>query len=61
MQDPRLGRDDELPALALGRIGKASRGAIPALNRAARDETEAPDVRAAARDALRLIDRDRDN
>ena len=46
-------------AVALGRMGKEAIEAIPALNRVAREEKEAPDVRRAARDALKLIGRDK--
>jgi HEAT repeat protein len=47
-------------AVALGRMGKEAREAIPLLNRIARDETEALDVRAIARAAVVKIDRDKD-
>lgn len=45
-------------AIALGRIGKEAAGAIPTLLKVSKDETEPLDIRAAAREGLRMIDAD---
>jgi HEAT repeat protein len=47
-------------ALALGRIGYAARTAIPVLLKVSGDDSEPPDLRRIARDAMRDIDRAKD-
>jgi hypothetical protein len=47
-------------AIALGRIGRPAVSAIPTLLKVSKDETEAPDVRLAAREAMKMIDRDKE-
>jgi HEAT repeat protein len=46
-------------AIALGRIGKEANLSLPVLLKVSKDEAEPLDVRAAAREALKMIDKDK--